>query len=156
MGGSGVEEVISELHTHKSHHTHEEKLLMDDFIAASSHQHEAFSLITGGQNQAKRKKKTKKNNLWLFALPRMHAMPTELLLPLFYFALFFIQPFYGHCGDVLQTGSFRKQNNQYIIGNFLKWKLDYPLTVKPFVLFTVDHLSWGWGWGWGWGHAPCI
>ena len=114
MGGSGVEEVMSELHTHKSHHTHEEKLLMDDFIAASSHQHEAFSLITGGQNQAKWKKK-KKSNLWLLALPRRHAMPTELLLPLFDFALFFIQPFYGHCGDVLQTGSFGKQNNQYII-----------------------------------------
>lgn len=34
-------------------HTHEEKLLMGDFIAAYRHQHEAFSLMTGGQNQAK-------------------------------------------------------------------------------------------------------
>ena len=109
---------MSELHTHKSHHTHEEKLLMDDFIAASSHQHEAFSLITGGQNQAKWKKKPKENRLWLLAHPRRRAMHTELLLPLFYFALFFTQPFYGRCGDVLQTGSFRKQNNQYIIGSF--------------------------------------
>lgn len=35
------------------YHTHEEKLLMGDFIAAYRHQHEAFSLITGRQNQAK-------------------------------------------------------------------------------------------------------
>lgn len=59
-----VKGVIEELQSHKSHHIHQEKLLMGDFIAAPGHRHEVFSLVIGEQNQAKGKKeKTKKNNL---------------------------------------------------------------------------------------------
>lgn len=73
-------------------------------------QQQVFSLVIGEQNQQKENKEKERS---LVFCTTSEACDAHQIIPFIASLCFvFYSTIYGHCDDILKTGSFKKQNNQ--------------------------------------------